>query len=311
MRNTKFKLIYALILTLISVSGFSQRQQSKIDQTWLNEAIIESNSQIKVNQLVYKFFLLYPDIRISVIPTVDTTCFLNITELNLDSEKGLEYIFEIGKSENAVTIMILKKLYNDYVIVFKDFLKFPQIQILTKPNEQKTLMINYQLISNTKTDKSHVIILDNQIHMYKFIRLTKEGYSSIDVPEHVKFNKKDGVTNSEILVPYFSNRDNMLAVTYFYKYKLDPSSEYSFANKFSNDWFYTPYFDGVTTIYINWDFDLGKFYLHEGDAKLVKCFMNPDNKGIFIKTFNSELEAITKYGNQFQKEVCKYIIENK
>jgi hypothetical protein len=39
--------------------------------------------------------------------------------------------------------------------------------------------------------------------------------------------------------------------------------------------------------------------------------MNPDNKGIFIKTFNSELEAEAKYGNEFQKEVCKYIIENK
>jgi hypothetical protein len=311
MKNTKFKLLFALSLSLIFIPGFSQRKNNTIDQTWLNEVIIENRSQDKVNQLVYKFYLLYPNLRTNIIPTVDTTCFLNITEINLDSEKGFEYILEIGKNENAVSILILKKILNNYEIRFKEFLKFPQIQILTKPNEQKTLMINYQLLSDSKTDKNHVSVLENQIHMYKFIRLTKGGYSSIDVPEHVKFNKKDGVTNSEILVPYFSNRDNMLAVTYFYKYKLDPSSKYSFADKFSNDWFYTPYFDGVTTIYINWDFDLGKFYLQEDDAELVKCFMNPDNKGIFIKTFNSELEAEAKYGNEFQKEVCKYIIENK
>lgn len=305
-------LLFLSIIFLLwtGVNSCKQKKEVVIDKKLVDSTLSSNKNQKQINQLVYRLYNLLPESEIKDIQA-NTSCFLSVTEINLDSDRENEIIYELGKSEDSITILIVKRVMENYKVLFRSMFKYPQVSILTKPGDSKTILIKYQYSNESKTDNDHVMIFNKTIHMYRFLRLTNEKVSYIDVPEQIKYFKKDSFNNSEIIAPYFSNRDNMLAVTYYYDYRLDPSQTTGLTEKFSKDWLYTPYFNGVTTVYVNWDSQKNEYYLQEDDQTLIDCFVNPDNVDIFFKTFSHEIEAKSKYGNQFQKEVCKIIMNNK
>lgn len=309
-KPSRIFLLSLIILFWTGVTSCKHKTEVIIEKNLVDSALSHNKSQKQINQLVYRLNNVLPENEIKDILS-DTSCFLSVTEVNLDSDRENEIIFELGENEDSITILIVKRVLENYKLLFRSTLRYPQVSILTKPEESKTILIKYQYSNESQTDNDHVIILNKTIHMYKFLRLTNEKISFIDVPEQIKYFKSGSINNSEIIAPYFSNRDKMLAVTYYYDYKLDPSKTSELSKKFSKDWLYTPYFNGVTTLYINWDSQKNEYYLHDDDLTMIDCFLNPDNLNSFFKAFSHEIEAKSQYGNQFQKEVCKFIIKNK
>ena len=309
-KPSRIILLSLIVLFWTGITSCKHKTEVVIEKSLVDSALSHNKSQNQINQLVYRLNNVLPENEIKDILS-DTSCFLSVTEVNLDSDRENEIIFELGKNEDSITILIVKRVLENYKLLYRNMLRYPQVSILTKPEESKTILIKYQYSNESQTNNNHVITLNKTIHMYKFLRLTNEKISFIDVPEQIKYFKSSSINNSDIIAPYFSNRDNMLAVTYYYDYRLDPSQSSGLIEKFSKDWLYTPYFSGVTTVYINWDSQKNEYYLHEDDRTLIDCFVNPDNINYFFKAFSHDIEAKSKYGNQYQKEVCNFIIKNK